>query len=481
MPTSRGFVWVVWNEAEERVSAALQRSMESVRKFHPDAGLHVVKTNGEHRLLEKAAGYLSSPFDLTIALDVDTELLRPVDHLFEVAAEYGVALRVNENPNAERFGCGKHVVEYNTGVIAFSKAGDAVLRRWAELCEEGKLDTSRPRDKKNDQAYFATAASEIRTVYPLRPTDNLRPSWETTFWGPVYIWHDWTPCSASLRAVNDTLHVNTRYSVVSYVEPEQHCEAFPEWWGVREKPVVTLIESKPRLAIAMHERCLRAAVIEAGIPTDRQIAIDGAFWERALDRGVMAAMEQGGSDYLLFTDMDSTFRPSDVPYLVDLMQSRRDLAAVFGVQAHRHLVLDQISRDPGADYANEVSVQHYGHFGLTLIRTEVFTRMPKPWFWSIPDPVTMGWKDMWQGADLFFWDRLRQCGGVAAQANGCILGHMEWMNYWADPVTGTTTVQPVNVAHPYRKPSRIIELESRFRDGRGRRKAEGVSDGGAGV
>jgi alpha-N-acetylglucosamine transferase len=197
---SRGVIYIVWGE---RAEDALHRSVAWLKKVHPELTHEVVRlpagTDQFKGLLEKARMMALSPFDETLFLDSDTMVLDRVDYGFDQAMRFGLACCICECPWARRYrGLAKDdTVEYNTGVLFFTRAAQEVFDRWQELTPqidatidhitwEGKLRTA----PFQDQAAFARAvALWERTPFILPLNWNFRPSFYRSFFGPIKIWH----------------------------------------------------------------------------------------------------------------------------------------------------------------------------------------------------------------------------------------------------------------------------------------------------
>jgi lipopolysaccharide biosynthesis glycosyltransferase len=145
-----------------------------------------------------------TPFESTLYLDADTVLLGRVDYGFAAAEQFGVSCCINENPWANRHGgITVETVEYNAGVLFFTKRAKPIFDKWEEIA--GKIDSSvlfyrdgeLCRMNVNDQAGLA-AAFRIMAFNPhvLPLNFNYRPAWQPRFCGPIKIWHDWSPVAA---------------------------------------------------------------------------------------------------------------------------------------------------------------------------------------------------------------------------------------------------------------------------------------------
>src|SRR5438067_13488813 len=95
----RGVLYMKWGEKADRY---YQRSVASLRKFHPDWPVHVHECPTDSNLLIKANMFDFSPFEQTLYLDVDTYVLGALDYGFEKAAQFALACCICENPWARR-------------------------------------------------------------------------------------------------------------------------------------------------------------------------------------------------------------------------------------------------------------------------------------------------------------------------------------------------------------------------------------------
>src|ERR1035437_3796076 len=97
---SRGVLYMKWGT---KVDTAFQRSLASLRKFHPDLPVQVAEMPPNATLLEKARILDVSPFEETLYLDVDTIVMDRLDFGFEKAAKFGLACGICECPWARRY------------------------------------------------------------------------------------------------------------------------------------------------------------------------------------------------------------------------------------------------------------------------------------------------------------------------------------------------------------------------------------------
>lgn len=203
---SRGVLYITW-PGEERMQAFLERSIASLKAVHPELPYHVAELPEGSTLLDKAKMYDLSPFDETLFLDADTVVMERLDYGFEKAELFGLACCICECPWARRYpSLFGDVIEYNTGVLFWTKAAKTVFDAWAALRDI--LSSLRFIGKNgveemphNDQAGFASAIDVTEFNPWVLPLNwNFRPRWQKTVFGPVKIWHDYDdPTEAVLR------------------------------------------------------------------------------------------------------------------------------------------------------------------------------------------------------------------------------------------------------------------------------------------
>ena len=203
-------LYVKWGD----VGPALERSIASVKQHHPELPVHVHELQSGSTLHDKAEMFDASPFEQTLYLDVDTVVLDRLDYAFERAGRHGLACCICESPWARRYdGLSDQgdLVDYNSGVLFFSRAAEPVFRRWAELSPTLDATTRAQRrsdgaiieQKYNDQAALAKAIDDVRlNPYVLPLNYNFRPRWYKLFWGPIKIWHDYAEVSPGVLAWN---------------------------------------------------------------------------------------------------------------------------------------------------------------------------------------------------------------------------------------------------------------------------------------
>lgn len=204
----RGVIYVYWGT---KIKAELKRSVESLKRHHPELPVEMVELPEGSSLLDKADMIDHSPFESTLFLDTDTVVLDRLDFGFDKAEKHGLACCICECPWARRYGgLGGDTIEYNTGVLFFTKKARPVFDGWkknaAEVDSSIRFYTGRQLSimPHNDQAGFAKAVEETGFNPFVLPLNwNMRPLWHKTFFGPIKIWHDHSDVPMALHMWND--------------------------------------------------------------------------------------------------------------------------------------------------------------------------------------------------------------------------------------------------------------------------------------
>ena len=196
--TSRGVLYLVWGQFDR---ALLDRAITSVREFHPDLPVEIARLGDDATLLDKAGMLDLTPFDETVFLDADTVVLGDLGFGFDKASRQGLACSICECPWARRYGgIDGDIVEYNTGVLFFTKDAKPVFDAWKARVRDidssivFRRGNSLARMPLNDQAGFAMAIEDTGfNLFVLPYNWNFRPKWHKSWYGPLKIWHDYEP------------------------------------------------------------------------------------------------------------------------------------------------------------------------------------------------------------------------------------------------------------------------------------------------
>jgi hypothetical protein len=223
----RGVLYMVWGD---KIAPYLERSMVSLREWHPELPVHVERLAGDgdpvQLLIQKARMLEITPFAETLFLDADTVVLGRLDFGFERAARFNLACAINECPWARRFtdpDFNGDLIEYNSGVLFFTQAARPVFQAWAacaatvdssvEWEEGGRIH----RMSHADQAGLARAIEDTKSCPFVLPLNwNYRPWFHRAFFGPIRIWHDYGDVPQFIRDENRT-----------YLDPKTRIRFYP--------------------------------------------------------------------------------------------------------------------------------------------------------------------------------------------------------------------------------------------------------------
>jgi len=221
---SRGVLSIYWGD---EAKLPFDRLKNSIKKFHPELPHEIVKVeapSSDPTSLNKKAAMLDlSPFDETLFLDIDTVVMGRLDFGFEKAQKFGMAISICEAPWARRYHkifLGDEV-EYNTGVIFFTKMANPVFESWKMLAAEvdseiiGVDNGQAFKMAANDQGSFALAIEKTGFNPFILPLNwNFRPDWHRSFFGPIKIWHGYADPPSFFEELNN--YYSNKDSIIQY-------------------------------------------------------------------------------------------------------------------------------------------------------------------------------------------------------------------------------------------------------------------------
>jgi len=221
---TRGVLSIYWGDESK---LPIERLKASVKRFHPELPHEIIKLDapgGDPASLNKKVAMLDlSPFDETLFLDIDTVVMGDLNFGFEKAKKFGMAIAICEAPWGKRYQkiFSGDEIEYNTGVIFFTKESSQVFELWKTLSLE--VDSSIPMvvDGRittmpaNDQGSFALAIENTGFNPFILPLNwNFRPHSHNSFFGPIKIWHDYADPPPFFEELN--AYYSNKDSIIQY-------------------------------------------------------------------------------------------------------------------------------------------------------------------------------------------------------------------------------------------------------------------------
>lgn len=200
----------------------------------------------------------------------------------------------------------------------------------------------------------------------------------------------------------------------------------PGNWPCPEKPNCVIVLSKPRVGFVDHGIKLSNACAKLGF---RTVGGAGVFWDRDMSCVTEKVLRDLNPDFIIYIDYDTMFEVEDVEKLLAAINSDPDMGCIGSVQMSRHddrpLVFDAglNYREPDGSISDVTRVT-FQHFGLTIIRRQVFEMLPKPWFWSVPNLDSSWSANDRIDADIWFWRACKEAGIKVCQHNKVVVGHM---------------------------------------------------------
>jgi len=209
------------------------------------------------------------------------------------------------------------------------------------------------------------------------------------------------------------------------------------WKPLLNWPSVHAVMSVPRLGFMDNFFCVTELVAKLRCPVRK---FTGAYWGQCITRSIEEAIQQD-AEYILTIDYDSVFHVDtvlsllataiaypQVDALVPIQMSRRGKTPLMTVIGENGEVLSGADRSVLEQTILPIKT---GHFGLTLLRTEKFARMSRPWFVGVPDNDGR-WGDGRIDDDIHFWNVWRDAGNTVYAAPRCVIGHTEVQVIWPD-------------------------------------------------
>jgi len=195
----RGILYMIWGD-DAKHHATLQRSIDSVKQYHPELPIHIEKLKDGGKI-NKTRICNITPFDETVFLDNDTVVMGRLDFAFEKAKQYGLACVINECPWARRYSDKRlsgDMIEYNSGVLFFTKKAKPVFDTWAKIFPTTDAAIYHFQNGKKclmpvaDQGSFALAFDQTGFLPYVLPINwNFRAEYYKYFYGPIKIWHSY--------------------------------------------------------------------------------------------------------------------------------------------------------------------------------------------------------------------------------------------------------------------------------------------------
>jgi predicted SAM-dependent methyltransferase len=164
------------------------------------------------------------------------------------------------------------------------------------------------------------------------------------------------------------------------------------------------------------------------------IAMDtytGAYWDQGLHKLLQNCID-ADLEWVLTLDYDTMFTADHLRQMFAIFESRSDIDALAAFQARRGdyeplgKVFDgelrsEAQRQTAAGMPAQVDT---AHFGMTLLRVEALTKVPKPWFKG--DPGDDGnWGEDRIDSDIWFWHQWKKAGNTLFLAPTVRVGHLE--------------------------------------------------------
>ena len=195
-----------------------------------------------------------------------------------------------------------------------------------------------------------------------------------------------------------------------------------------------IVSTMPRLNWTYNRDATTNACTKLGLS---YYSMSGAYFDQGMERALEIGMDK---EFIITIDYDTIYDPSDIERLVTLMDLYPQAGAIAALQCKRGSdempLISRKEKITEADLGADVFEVKSAHFGLTIIRTEVLRKMPKPWLHHVPAPDGT-WGDGRVDADVAFWHKLNEVSQlyISPRVN---VGHLQAMVSWMNKNWGVT-------------------------------------------
>lgn len=228
---------------------------------------------------------------------------------------------------------------------------------------------------------------------------------------------------------------------------------------------ICAVTSIPRVGHNAHWGCLLNALRPFGIPVRTGW---GAYWGHIM-QVLLEDAQHDDLDWIITVDYDTLLTEKHLDAMFGIFGRHPEIDALAALQCRRNRKTPLMTVAPGSAPAPapgtapaEMKVEVDGspivaktaHFGLTLIRVDSLKRVPKPWFFGLPN-ADGEWRDLATAdelrgdadpvftearnilvppdtpphvkidPDIWFWKQWQRAGNVLAVAPTVRIGHLE--------------------------------------------------------
>ena len=186
---------------------------------------------------------------------------------------------------------------------------------------------------------------------------------------------------------------------------------------------VRAVMTMPRCGPLASRNIMESALHAHQIPITTS---QGAFWDQCLQR-MFESCVADGIDWILTLDFDTVPTAGMVQGMIDRFAKYPDIDALAPLQVRRNGDSPLMTAGGSEEVAVDGSpiLVTTAHFGMTLLRVEKLKGMPKPWFVNVPDENGEYTDNGKQDADIYFWNRWRECGNNIFVDPTVRIGHLE--------------------------------------------------------
>lgn len=213
-----GVLYIAFGERYRREAI---RSLESLRRFHPEMPCRIItdslmgieafdklavlrEPEPAHPLRAKPIYFRETPFERTLFLDTDTTVVRPIDQIFHLLDRFDIGLHLVQHYTSHP---SYHFLPTpNSGVVLYrrSEVVEKLFDRWLEMFDEVAAITHNRSNRIPDDPILMHAIFEVDVrLVPLPPGMNFLLGVPTATGAPIHIVHGRHPAPAKVARIVD--------------------------------------------------------------------------------------------------------------------------------------------------------------------------------------------------------------------------------------------------------------------------------------
>lgn len=191
------------------------------------------------------------------------------------------------------------------------------------------------------------------------------------------------------------------------------------------------IMTAPRYECTAARNYIERALKPLGIP----LTVSGGVYYGQCMQKMLTQLVATDCEYVITIDGDTLFTAPQLHRLISIIEQEEAIDAITGIQLRRGKSTMLGTVDGGKvtgpdekkiDWDGYPIKAKTAHFGLTVISIDKLRRVPKPWFYAVPN-AEGDWEGEKTDDDVWFWLQWEKAGNSIYIDPAVRIGHLEEM------------------------------------------------------